>query len=51
MRRAVRIAIIGGLSAGLLRHVPLRRRGFEFMFYEAPELKEIGAGWRSNRTQ
>src|SRR4051812_11768999 len=45
MRRAARIAIIGGGIGGLAAARALRGRGFEAMGYEAaPELKEIGAG-------
>ena len=45
MRRAARIAVIGGGIGGLTAALALRRRGFEPRVYEAaPELKEIGAG-------
>src|SRR5689334_11834133 len=45
MRRAARIAIIGGGIGGLTAARALRQRGFEPIVYEAaPELKEIGAG-------
>ena len=45
MRRAARIAVIGGGIGGLTAARALRQRGFEPTVYEAaPELKEIGAG-------
>src|SRR5689334_19433277 len=45
MRRAARIAIIGGGIGGLTAARALRQRGFEPTVYEAaPELREIGAG-------
>jgi salicylate hydroxylase len=45
MRRAARIAVIGGGIGGLTAARALRQRGFEPRVYEAsPELKEIGAG-------
>src|SRR5690348_13480567 len=45
MRRAARIAVIGGGIGGLTAARALRQRGFEPIVYEAaPELKEIGAG-------
>ena len=45
MRRAARIALIGGGIGGLTAARALRQRGFEPTVYEAaPELKEIGAG-------
>ena len=45
MRRAARIAVIGGGIGGLTAARALQRRGFEPRVYEAaPELKEIGAG-------
>ena len=45
MRRAARIAIIGGGIGGLTAARALRQRGFEPIVYEAaPELKEVGAG-------
>src|ERR671924_189690 len=45
MRRAARIAVIGGGIGGLTAALALRLRGFEPRVYEAaPELKEIGAG-------
>jgi salicylate hydroxylase len=45
MRRAARIAVIGGGIGGLTAARALRQRGFEPKVYEAaPELKEIGAG-------
>ena len=45
MRRAARIAVIGGGIGGLAAARALRQRGFEPRVYEAaPELKEVGAG-------
>jgi salicylate hydroxylase len=45
MKRAARVAVIGGGIGGLTATHALRRRGFEVTAYEAaPELKEIGAG-------
>ena len=45
MRRAARIAVIGGGIGGLTAARALRQRGLEPTVYEAaPELKEIGAG-------
>jgi salicylate hydroxylase len=45
MRRAARIAVIGGGIGGLAAARALHRLGFEPRVYEAaPELKEIGAG-------